>query len=71
MGGWGRTPRRVLPWSGVQSVSFAFRADKMMAFFEAGSMGWKVPFLKSQERAVRDVLDRMLPEIEINVIERH
>ena len=70
MRGWGRTARRVLPWSGVQSVSLAFRADKMMVFFETGSMGWKVLFSKDQERDVRDILEQMLPDIEIDVIER-
>jgi hypothetical protein len=70
MRGWGRTARRVLPWDGVQSVSLAFRAGKMMAFFETGSMGWKVLFSGNQERAVRDILEEMLPDIEINVIER-
>ena len=68
--GWGRTARRMLPWSGVQSVSLAFRSDKMMVFFETGVMGWKVLFSKDQERAVRDILEQMLPDIEINVVER-
>jgi hypothetical protein len=70
MRGWGKTARRVLPWGGVQSVSLAFRGDKMMAFFEAGSMGWKMLFSKDQERTVRDILEEALPDIEINVIER-
>jgi hypothetical protein len=70
MRGWGRTVRRVLPWNGVQSVSLAFRAGRMMVFFEAGSMGWKALFSENQERTVRDVLEQMLPDIEISVIER-
>jgi hypothetical protein len=70
MRGWGRTARRVLPWNGVRSVSLAFRADKMMVFFETGSMGWKVLFSKDQECAVRDILEQALPDIEINVIGR-
>jgi hypothetical protein len=71
MRGWGRAARRVLPWNSVLSVSFAFRADKMMVFFEAGNMGWKVLFSKNQERIVRDVLDRTLPDIEVNIIGKH
>jgi hypothetical protein len=68
MRGWGRTVRRVLPWSGVQSVSLAFRSGKMMAFFETGSMGWKVLFSEDQERIVRGILEEMLPDIEINTV---
>jgi hypothetical protein len=70
MRGWGRTARRVLPWNGVQSVSLAFRAGKMMVFLETGSMGWKVLFSGDQERTVRDVLEEMLTDVEINVVER-
>jgi hypothetical protein len=67
---WGRTLRRELPWRDVKYVSLAFRGDKMMAFFEVGSTGWKVPFSKDQETRVRDILDEYLPDVEINVGER-
>jgi hypothetical protein len=67
---WGRVIRRVAPWDDVKYVTLAFRGDRMMAFFEIDVKGWKVPFAKNQERAVRDVLDEMLPgDVTVKVAE--
>jgi hypothetical protein len=62
MRGWGRVVRRVISWNDVRHVSLAFRADKMMAFFEIDAKGWKVLFSKDQEQIVRDILYKMLPD---------
>jgi hypothetical protein len=67
---WGRALRRVLPWSDVRYVSLAFRGDKMMAFFEVDATGWKVLFSKDQEGAVMDMLDEMIPDVEVEVLDR-
>ena len=70
MHSWGRVVRRVLLWGDVTHVSFAFRGKQMMAFFESGDTGWKVPFLREQEEDVRDVLDDNAPDVEIEVLSR-
>jgi hypothetical protein len=71
MHSWGRVLRRVLPWDDVNYVSLAFRGNKMMAFFEVDTTGWKVLFSKDQEGAVMKVLDEMIPDVEVEVLERH
>jgi hypothetical protein len=70
MHSWGRVLRRVLPWSDVSYVSLAFRGDKMMVFFEVDATGWKVLFSRDQENAVLDVLDEMIPDVEVEVLGR-
>lgn len=61
---WGRHVRRVLPWSDVKFVSFAFRRADMMVFFEVDITGWKVLFSRDQEDLVRDILDDYIPDVE-------
>lgn len=68
MHSWGRIVRRVLPWSDVTRVSFAFRGNQMMTFFESGDSGWKVPFFRDQEHDVRGLLSDVAPNVEIEVI---
>ena len=40
----------------------------MMAFFEVGSTGWKVPFLRSQNEDVMDIIGEMLPDVELDTL---
>ena len=68
MHSWGRVVRRVLPWREVTRVSLAFRGRQMMAFFESGDTGWKVPFLREQEEALRGVVEDLAPDLEIEVL---
>mgnify|MGYP000046292543 FL=1 len=65
MHAWGRIVRRELPWKNVRYVTLAFRGDKMMAFFEVETTGWKVLFSRDQEERVRDILDEMIPDVEV------
>jgi hypothetical protein len=65
---WGRVIRRVLPWRDVKHVTLAYRGDRMMAFFEVGSTGWKVPFLRSQNENVMDIIGEMLPDVELDTL---
>ena len=46
-------------------MTLAFRGDKMMAFFEVETTGWKVLFSRDQEERVRDILDEMIPDVEV------
>lgn len=62
---WGRVIRRVLDWDDIVLVSVAYRPRQVMFFFGEGSTGWKVPFDRAQEKEVRDILDDMIPGIEI------
>jgi hypothetical protein len=66
--GWGRVIRRVLPWRDVKHVTLAYRGDMMMAFFEVGSTGWKVPFSRNQKGDVMGVIGEMLPDIELDTL---
>jgi hypothetical protein len=67
---WGRVVRRVLPWEDVAHVSLAFRGKQMMAFFEVDKSGWKMPFAGEREDDVRDLLEEMIPDVEVETIER-
>jgi hypothetical protein len=57
--------REVLPWSEVRHVTLAFRKQDMLALFEKGTMGWRVPYRRNQEAALREILARCLPGAEI------
>jgi hypothetical protein len=65
---WGRVVRRVLPWSDIKCVTFAYKGDMMMVFLEVGSTGWKMPFSRSQSGQVQDIIDRMRPDMEIETL---
>ncbi|MDR0615934.1 MAG: hypothetical protein LBG29_03910 [Synergistaceae bacterium] len=65
---WGRGIRTVLPWKDVKHVTLAYRGEKMMAFFEVGFTGWKVPFSRSQDSDVRDAIDDMIPDTEVETL---
>jgi hypothetical protein len=65
---WGRVVRRVLPWSDIKCVTFAYKGGMMMVFLEVGSTGWKMPFLRSQSGQVQDIIDRMMPDMEIETL---
>jgi hypothetical protein len=68
MRSWGRILRKILLWKDIRHVTLAFRGNRMMAFFEAGATGWKVPFLKDQKGEVLDVLDEYIPEVGVDII---
>ena len=70
MRSWGRVTRNVALWEEVKHVSLAFRGEHMMAFFEIGIRGWKVPFLKTQRDDLMGILDDLLPYgVEVKTIE--
>lgn len=62
---WGRRVRRILWWDEVTRVSIAKRGRVMMAFFEQGESGWKVPFRPDEERVVLDIVKDMIPDVEV------
>jgi hypothetical protein len=66
-GTWFGKRREVLPWSEVKFVTLAFRKKEMMAFFERDITGWKVLFGREQEAEVRSMLERNIPDIEVDV----
>lgn len=70
MHSWGRIVRRVLPWDDIRHVSLAFRGKQMMAFFEVDVSGWKVPFYRDQEDLVREILEDVIPDIQVDTIGR-
>jgi hypothetical protein len=65
---WGRVIRTVLPWKDVKHVTLAYRGENMIAFFEVGLTGWKAPFLRSQDSEVMDVIDEMLPDVDVDTL---
>lgn len=65
---WGKVIRRVLPWKDIRHVTLAYRGESMMAFFEIGSTGWKAPFTRSQKRQVLDIVEEMIPDVEIDTL---
>ena len=70
MRSWKRVTRTVARWEEVKHVSLAFRGEQMMALFEIGLKGWRVPFLKTQRDELMDILDELLPpEVEVKTLE--
>ena len=70
MRSWGRVTRTVARWDEVKHVSLMFRGEQMMALFETGVKGWKVPFLKNQRNELMDILDELLPDgVEVGTAE--
>jgi hypothetical protein len=65
---WGRVIRTVLPWKDVKHVTLAYKGENMIAFFEVGLTGWKAPFSRSQDSEVRDVIEEMLPDTEVDTL---
>jgi hypothetical protein len=66
---WGRVIRRVLDWDDVRHVSIARRPKNIMVFFEVGFTGWKVLFARDQEAEVLDIIDDMIPDVEVEFLE--
>lgn len=62
--------RQVLAWEEVKHVTLAFKRDEMMGLFERGLMGWKVPFGREQEGALREILKERLPTVEVDTLGR-
>lgn len=65
---WLNNNREVFPWAELAHVALAFRRNEMMAFFERDILGWKVLFEKNQEGALREILGRYSPGIEIDTL---
>lgn len=68
MHSWGRVIRRVLSWEEVGYVTLAFKGNRMMAFFEVDTTGWKILFAKDQEDCVIGILNEKLPDVEVNIL---
>jgi hypothetical protein len=66
---WGRVIRRVLDWDDVRHVSIARRPKNIMVFFEVGFTGWKVLFARDQEAEVLDIIEDMIPDVEVEFLE--
>lgn len=62
---WGRKVRRVLWWDDVTKVSLMTRGRALMLFFDSGDSGWKVPFLREDERTVLEIVRDMIPDVEV------
>ncbi|MDR1482251.1 MAG: hypothetical protein LBI74_06470 [Synergistaceae bacterium] len=65
---WGRMIRTILSWKDVKHVTLAYKGKNMIAFFEVGFMGWRVPFSRSQDNNVRDVIEEMIPDTEVDTL---
>ena len=65
---WGRVIRRVLDWGDIRHVSIARRPRNIMVFFEVDFTGWKVMFAREQEAEVLDILEDMIPDVEIEYL---
>ncbi len=66
-GSWFRRGREVLAWKDVKFVTLAFKGKEMMAFFERDITGWKLLFDREQESEVRTMIDRWIPDVEVDV----
>lgn len=60
--------REVLAWNEVKFVTLAFRGDKMLAFFERDTSGWKVLFRRSDGDALRALIAQMAPGVEVDLV---
>ncbi len=60
----------VLPWEQVRHVTLAFRKGDMLALFEKGTMGWKVPCSREDEDTLRAILKEHIPNVEIETLGR-
>ena len=67
---WFTRNETLLPWEEVLHVTLAFRKNEMLALFERGVTGWKVPFDAHQEQALRKILKEYIPEIEVGTLGR-
>lgn len=65
---WMGSRREVLPWGEVKFITLAFRGDKMLAFFERDTSGWKVLFKRSDREALQDLISRMAPSVELDLV---
>ena len=66
---WFSSGEEILPWARVRHVTLAFRKDEMLALFEKGTMGWKVPYRRRDEDALRRILKKHIPDTEIETLE--
>ncbi|MCX7829029.1 MAG: hypothetical protein N2315_07485 [Thermanaerothrix sp.] len=65
---WMGSRREVLPWEEVKFVTLAFKGDKMLAFFERDASGWKVLFKRSDREALKELLARRAPGVEVDLV---
>ena len=59
-----------LPWEQIRHVTLAFRRNDMLALFEKGTMGWKIPCNRQDEAALRAILKKHIPNVEIETLGR-
>ncbi|HOM96992.1 MAG: hypothetical protein WBJ85_01635 [Acetomicrobium sp.] len=56
------------PWQEVKAVTFSFKGDAMMVFFERGITGWKILFKREEEALLKELLSKYAPKAGIDFI---
>lgn len=54
------------PWHEVKAVTFSFKGDAMMVFFERGITGWKILFKREEEALLKELISKYAPEVGID-----
>lgn len=69
-GSWLGNHQQILSWKDVGHVTFAFRRNQLMGFFERreGITGLKMLFDRDQEHAIRNVLETYCPAVEVKIL---
>jgi hypothetical protein len=65
---WFTHHREILRWDEVRFITLMYRRRDLMLFAERDTLGWKVPFELSQAGEVKALLERYIPEVEVNEI---
>ena len=65
---WLNSNEEVLPWRDIRHVTLAFKKNDMLGLFERGALGWKVLCDRKQEGALRVLLEKYIPSIEIDTL---
>ena len=50
----------------MKAVTFSFKGDAMMVFFERGITGWKILFKREEEALLKELLSKYAPEVGID-----
>lgn len=65
---WLTRNEEILPWNEIKHVTLAFGKNDMLAFFEKGTMGWRVLCHRRDEDALRKIMKERLPDSEVSVM---
>lgn len=66
---WRSGHREVMRWEEIKAVSIVYRRNEAMAFFERDALGWKALFGRDQAPALKEILAKYLPDIEIDEVD--